>query len=554
MDQNRPVLKAFILLITICTTACTCSPSLKSPLSPLSPLPPTPVSVHPDTATPPSSAVSTPIPTWTPPPSPALTSTPIPTTLPTATWTPVPTFTPQPKPDFPPEAVIPEGWPDLPTDVYFIRDGSLWRWPKEGQGLEQIVAAPRQSGASTGKLAHPAIGPGSTGVRAYRLTPDGRYLVYAFANPPSTPEPEMVVLDRTTGETIVISTAVNFEYFPFGKPAFDITPDGRYVVYIAWNVQPTTGGKSPGLNHMAVSPNAGGYNYGTIFAVDVLDINHEFELGYCAARSEDGWELRCDGFVLSPDGTRIAFSDGRGVWLAKVPQGTPHLIAEHQHRSDFCGVWRVRNWSPDGKRLLIDVGCFEGGYSAVMDADTGEVQAIPHSWSYPSPYVNIIWSNSGASLLVNHMCRARDCPVYLVQVPAEDPADETVVFSANWPSNVWPTEAHDLPDGRIAFANQQCVDGTGMQSGIYTIGSDGSDMEFVSPLPTLPCYVSGGVSRSWNTVLWSPDGTAYLYFPGNEQQPDLLGMTDGSGLWDVRELLVSAYGFQWQSPYSGYWR
>jgi Tol biopolymer transport system component len=82
---------------------------------------------------------------------------------------------------------------------------------------------------------------------------------------------------------------------------------------------------------------------------------------------------KSNGFVLSPDGTKIAFSDGRGVWLSEVPQGAPSLIAEHQHRNSFCGVWRARNWSPDGKHLLIDVGCYEGGYSAVMDVDTGEV-------------------------------------------------------------------------------------------------------------------------------------------------------------------------------------
>jgi hypothetical protein len=490
----------------------------------------------------------------TPLPTPTWTLVPMPTALPMPT--PISTLTPQPKPEFPSDAVIPEGWPALPTDIYFIQDGSLWRWPKEGQGLEQVVAAPRQSGSLSERLARPMSGPGLTGVTAYRLTPDGRYLVYAYADPASTtPEPEMIVLDRATGETVVISTAVNFEYFPFGKPAFDITSDGRYVVYIAWNVQPTTGSRSPGLNRPAASSSAGGYNYGTIFAVDVQDINHEFELGYCAARSEDGWELRCDGFVLSPDGTRIAFSDGRGVWLSEIPQGIPRLIAEHRHRSDFCGVWHVRNWSPDGKLLLIDVGCYEGGYSAVMDVDTGEVQEIPHSWSYPGPYVNITWIQNGASLLVNHISVESGIgPAYLAQVLAEDPTKETVVISATWPSDVWPTEAHDLPDGRIAFANQRRIDSTGMQSGIYAIGSDGAGLEFISSLPALPCYVSEEVCGAWDTVLWSPDGMAYLYFPHHEQQAYLLGLTDGSALWDVRELLASASAFQWKTPYSGYWR
>ena len=453
--------------------------------------------------------------------------------------------------------MTPEGWPLLPTDLYFIRNGSLWRWPKEGQMLQKVVAAPQQSSSSGGKLARLVFGPGPTGVTAYRLTPDGRYVVYTFVDSASaTLGPEMVVLDQVTGETFPISTATNFEYFPLGMPSFDITPDGRYVVYLAWNILPRTDSISPGLSHSAILPSEGGNSYGTIFAVDVQNVNHEFELGYCAARSDYEWELRCDGFVLSPDGTRIAFSDGRGVWLSQVPRGMPRLIAEHQHRNSFCGVWRVHNWSPDGNRLLIDVGCFEGGYSAVMNVDTGEVQEIPYTWNYPVPYVDITWTQNGAGLLVNHINFASGVgPAYLVQVPADNPAQGTVIISATWPSDVWPAGPHDLPNGRIGFANQQCVDSIGMQPGIYTVG-DGTDLGFVSPLPAMPCYISEGIRGVLGTVFWSPDGTAYLYFIRDEQRTRqtnlLLGLTDSSVLWDVRELLANAHTFQWQPPYSGY--
>jgi hypothetical protein len=543
VKKSDVILTSFILLITICITTCARPQSSESPLSPLSP---PPVHTRPATATPASTPTSIPSPTWTP--------------WPTPTWTPIPTSTPQPSPGFPLEAVIPEGWPLLPSDLYFLRDGSLWRWPKEGQVLQQIVAAPALGGSSGGRLARPLFGPGPTGVTAYRLTPDERYLVYAFVGTASTTlDPEMIVLDQATGESFPISTATNFEYFSLGMPSFDITPDGRYVVYIAWNVRPTTASKAPGLSNWATLPSAGGTAYGTIFAVDVQNVNREFGLGYCAARSEFDWELECNGFVLSPDGTRIAFSDGRGMWLSEVPQGTPRLIAEHQHLSGFCGVWRVRNWSPDGKHLLIDVGCYEGGYSAVMDVDTGEVREISHTWNYPGPYVDITWIQNGASLLVDRIDFASGVgPAYLVQVSTENPVQESVVISATWPSDVWPTEPHGLPDGRIGFASQQCVDSVGMRPGIYTVGKDGTGLEFVAPLPAMPCYVSEEIHGAFGTVLWSPDGIAYLYFIRDEQRASqanlLLGLTDSSVLWDVRELLADAHAFQWQPPYSGYWR
>ncbi len=511
VNKNKAI-PIFFFLITVCITACGHPQTHDSPLSPLSP---PPAYTYPVITTPAPTFTLIPSPTWTPGPVP--------------TWTPTLTPTPRPNPGFPSEAVAPEGWPSLPTDLYFIRDGSLWHWSTKGQAPEQVVAASQ-----------------------YRLTPDGRYLVYTLHSATSAFGLEMMVFDRMSRESVPIPTASNFVGCPLRRPSFDITPDGRYVVYIAWNVRPTTSDRSPGLSHLVTSPTAGGCGYGTIFAVDVQNINHEFELGYCTARSEYEWELWCDGFALSPDGKRIAFSDGRGVWLSDIPQGMPHLIAEHQHLSSFCGVWHVRNWSPDGKRLLIDVGCFEGGYSAVMNVDTGIINEIPHTWSYSGPYVAIAWTPDSANLLVNHInFESGIGPAYLVQVPAEEPMRETVVISATWPGSIWPTEPHGLPDKRIGFANQQCVDSAGMQAGIYTIGGAETGLEFVSPLPAMPCYVSDGIRTPLGTVLWAPDGMAYLYF-SPEQQPALLGLINGAVLWDVRELLANAYAFQWQPPYAGY--
>ena len=448
---------------------------------------------------------------------------------PALTWTPASTHETLPDPDFPPEAVIPEGWISLPTDLYFIRHETLWHWPRERSAPQQVVAASQ-----------------------YRLTPEGRYLVYTRSSTTSAFGFELLVNDLASGESIVIPTTGSFMGCPLRRPTFDISPDGRYVVYIAWNVQPKKGDHPPGFNALIPSPRAGGCGYGTIFAVEVQNTNHNFELGYCTMRSEYGWELRCDGFVLSPDGQRIAFSDGRGVWLSEIPQGRPRLIAEHQQSSRFCGVWRVRNWSPDGRHLLIDVGCFEGGYAAVMDVDTGAVKEIPHTWSYPDAYVAVSWTQQGTHLLVTQINHESGIgAAYMTQVPAEDPIHQTVVLSVTWPGTVWPTELHSLTDGRIGFANQRCVDSEGMRAGIYTMGQASSSLEFVAPLPTLPCYVSDGIQTPFGAVLWAPDGRAYLYF-SPEQQPSLLGVIDGALLWDVRALLAQADSFQWQPLYAGH--
>ena len=548
---NSIPIRFLTLIVVLYLAACARPQTDESPLLPSSPLR-TPL----QSTTPNPTATFISSPTWTP----WLTPTPIPilTSTPRPTSTPIPTFTSPPIPTFPPEAARPKGWPPIPEDLYFIRNGSLWRWPSKGGALEQVVPA-FQSDSSGGKLSKRTLGPGLTGVIGYRLTPDGQYIVFYFVDV----EPKLMVLNRTNDISVTISTAANLNYgppspyFPYYVPSFDITPDGRYLVYLAWGMLPNVTSNGPDRGHPEEMPPVKKAYYGTIFAVDVQNPNHEFELGYCAARSDLEYELKCDRFVLSPDGKRIAFSDGRGVWISDIPQGEPRLLAKHQHDSGFCGVWHVRNWSPDGRWLLIDVGCYEGGFSALMDASMGKVQEIPHTWNYPGPYVNITWRQNGTGMLVNHInLSSADGPAYLTLVSTEKTVQETVVISTTRPSDVWPTEAHDLPDGKIGFANQPCVDNKGLGAGVYTIEKDGTNLAFVLPLPAMPCYASEGIQRPLGMVLWSPRGEAYLYLIRDDQHGQqanlLLGLSDGSILWDVRELLADAHSFQWQPLYSGY--
>jgi len=130
-----------------------------------SPLP-TPVS-PPPTALPPTLTAP---PTFTPAPP----STSIP---PSPTWTP----TPWPTPAFPAEAApVSQPLPALPADLYFIREGSLWRWPQAGGDFDLIVAAPEQKSGNHRKLSSPTRGFPPFGVTEYRVTPDGRHLVYVF--------------------------------------------------------------------------------------------------------------------------------------------------------------------------------------------------------------------------------------------------------------------------------------------------------------------------------------------------------------------------------------
>ena len=47
------------------------------------------------------------------------------------------------------------------------------------------------------------------------------------------------------------------------------------------------------------------------------------------------------------------------------------------------------------------------------------------------------------------------------------------------------------------------------------------------------------------TVVWTADGAAFLYLDAM-REPLLLGLTDGSALWDVRGRLRGALAPQWE--------
>lgn len=81
----------------------------------------------------------------------------------------------------------------------------------------------------------------------------------------------------------------------------------------------------------------------------------------------------------SPDGTHVAFHDARGVWIVPADGSQPpRLVAQSQSNLETAGPSGVRvyfdpRWSPDGSRLLIGVGFYEGSILAVLDPATGDV-------------------------------------------------------------------------------------------------------------------------------------------------------------------------------------
>lgn len=420
-------------------------------------------------------------------------------------------------------------------DLYFIRDGGLWRWSEQGQ-LELLVAPPQQSGAPGNIRARYVTGglPRPVGVTHYRLSPDGRFIIFSYTRRDGAEyRSEIRILVRDTGESLYLPTTAILPPSSPMTPDIEIAPDGSLALYLAWGVRPTI------LSNLVTATEETG-GYGTIFAVDLRNPNREYELGYCAGRRRIFWDsektLPCRGFVLSPDGARVTFLDGRGIWVSDFSGNPPRLLAEHP--TGFCGIWHSVRWSPDGKYLLAELDCYEGRGLILMEAETGLSRRIPATWRHVGFVTTSL--TRGNELLVGGI-EGLD-QGYLERVPLGGQKEEALLLSGR---DFWPTDPMELPDGRIALANQRCREREGPAPGIYTVDPDGQNLQFVAPLPDVSCQ-----TLDFGKILWSPDGRAYLYLKNG--RPLLIGWTDGSALWDVRELLSGAHNFQWRPPYAGY--
>ncbi|MBI5960253.1 MAG: hypothetical protein HY866_16050 [Chloroflexi bacterium] len=87
----------------------------------------------------------------------------------------------------------------------------------------------------------------------------------------------------------------------------------------------------------------------------------------------------------SPDGTQIAYDDGRGIWITPADGSQPARIVAQTTYSDESPVdvrvLRSPQWSPDGTRLLVVIGFYEGSALGIVDVNTGTLTELRTGFS-----------------------------------------------------------------------------------------------------------------------------------------------------------------------------
>jgi hypothetical protein len=378
------------------------------------------------------------------------------------------------------------------TIVYLTQDGRLF--------ANQVLSSDSASLTLTAK---------GLDVRDFTVSPDGQYVVYQSAE-------GFYFLDVGSGSLHFLAETLSQHQF---------TPDNQHLVYLVGE---------------------------TIYALDVQMPDDPFVVGSCLGGRDDACDVRCGGFTVSPDGESVIYVDARGLWTARLLEGEPQLRMKNGGDWQPCGpIVGLGSWSPDGRVLLLERAYWEGDDLALLHVDTGQTWVLPGSFCYVECYREWRWHSQG--LWVTHSTYVGGS-IYLAQVTAGgeleivdwlSPDDERM--------GICPVSLHPLSDGRLAFIHPGYCEGAGFDSevapAIFTISAE-RELERVVLLPTFERRYG-----SDDVLLWSPDGDAFLYavevYDGSRpmgQAPVLLGLTDGSALWDVRGLLVSATDLRWGTP------
>jgi len=413
--------------------------------------------------------------------------------------------------------------PPLPATLTYVLHGerAVMRWPREGGLLREMW---RDEG-------------GDAALRGLRVSRDSAAALVAVASG-----------DRSTDARLILlaEDAAARELPTRGELRdFQVTADGQTVVYIGLGVDAAGAGLAPVEDTKAT-------DRGTVFVVDGRQPDQARGVAACeAVVAPAGWVVGCrDGLALSPNGQELSFADGRALWTVGLSGDSPHkVIDQYLIPVDGPGsrIYSPQAWSPDARRILVQVGGYEGSSSAVIDLPGGKPRDVPATGNYSQRrYSEQVWLPDGDALLVTQGDVYRKAPAEVRVIDAADTTINTAVLES---LPISPERRYNAyaaavaPDGGLRFGTRHRDGSFWQANGVFRAQRDGSGLR---RLATLPPLTGDRELENRELLLWSPDGDAFVVrFAEGRKLRTLVGLGDGTALWDASAVLNDADWIRW---------
>jgi hypothetical protein len=217
-------------------------------------------------------------------------------------------------------------------------------------------------------------------------------------------------------------------------------------------------------------------------------------------------------------------------------------------------------WSPGCEYAIVDDPAWSGEGGAqcgLYNAQTQAITPIPHS--FPCGAASSFAWDPGLNFVIHARLNwyHTDQGLYRIALPSGETTFWQPLQAGSMngePNGFGALDPMVLPDGAVGFSVQGRPETASLYPpyGVYRVGADGV-------LHWLAAFAAPAVHPDPNAeglagygrLVWSPDGRAYIYWAASKglSAPPylslLLGLSDGSALWDVSELLGAARDFQW---------
>ncbi len=212
------------------------------------------------------------------------------------------------------------------------------------------------------------------------------------------------------------------------------------------------------------------------------------------------FKTRINGLNWSPDGTTLAFGQN-GINIYYFSDSTfenllPNNLEPLEGVYPFPqALYTPLSWSPDGERLLVDIGFYEGATLGVFDPSSGNVNRLGDFMVCCHPY----WSPDSSSVLVGSKeAGILNSGLWRYDAATGVPTELVSESSPNGTLNFvgWPMET---PGGELQyfFTNITAFPESGLSLTLVRSGNDGVSAR--TPLR----------QERWTLyeVLWAPDGS-----------------------------------------------